>query len=70
MRHSFDGTDQDTHFSHPNDQPWPGPPTHGTAATVRKDATPPGNIPRDPQHPRRPVLRDPTVHPGGTYWWL
>ena len=51
---------------HPPNNPWRGPPSHGATVTVLTAAAPPGTIPQDLQHLRRPGPRDRVGHLGGT----
>ena len=55
---------------YPTNQPWQGPPPHGTTTSVTTDASTPVTIPWDPQHPRYTGIWDRAGHPGGKYWWL
>ena len=65
-RHIFKWPDQDAHLYHPTDQPWWGPPSHGTTFAVPPAGAPPGTIPRGLQHTWQTGIQDWSDHPGDT----
>ena len=66
----FEGPDQDSHLSRPNNHPWRRRNSHGATSTAPTATTPMGTILRYLQRLRRPGLQDRAGHLGSIDWKL